>query len=185
MTKTNEVKQKNKINDLIFSLEKNGNTENAVSVLIALYDLHLSLPHDEINKWLQLDDQGKRVDFLTKCFLTFRFNIKELAIQEAYKVNDIDINLIREIMQAIATEALPSMEIAVELQDKMMSRGKRSGYTSSMTNEIAELSHKIINGPEFSSEHILGNERVAQILCAGLSAVYFTLQHFEMSLRRK
>ena len=84
-------------------------------------------------------------------------------------------------MQAIATEALPSMEIAVELQDKMMSRGKRSGYTSSMTNEIAELSHKIINGPEFSSEHILGNERVAQILCAGLSAVYFTLRAGNLS----
>ena len=181
MTKSNEVKQKNKINNLIFSLEKNGITENAVLVLIALYDLHLSLPHDEINRWLQLDDQDKRAEFLTKCYLTFRFDRKELAIQEAYKVNDIDINLIRKIMQVIATEALPSMEIAVELQDKMMSRGKISGYTSSMTNEIAELSHKIINGPEFSSEHIPGNERVAQILCAGLSAVFFALRAGNLS----
>ena len=176
MNKINEVKQKTKINDAILLLKKNSHINNPVLVLIALYDLYMWLSNEDLNSWLQLEEKDKRADFLAKAYFDCRVNRVDLALQEAYMINDIDINLIRNLMLMIAKETLPSMEIAVELHEKLPSKGKQFGYSSSMTNEIAELSHKIIRGTEFSLERIRGNERVAQILCAGPSAILFILR---------
>ena len=176
MNKMNEINKKSKINSLLLSLEKNNNTDNANLVLIALFDLAVLLSDAQINEWLGLDDQYDRADFLTNAYRNSGIKRIDLAKHEADLINRVDINLIRNLMPVIAAECLPNMEIAVELQDNMESMGKRSGQSSTLTKEMAELSYEIICGPEFSKEHFLETDQVAQILCAGTSAVFFTLR---------
>ena len=164
MKKMNEVKHATKTDTLINALRKHVGIKSPEWVLITLYDLVVRLSHDEINYWLHIEDKAARSKFLTKAYVNSGINIKDLAKQKALTITNIDISIVRNLMQVIAIEPLPSMEIATELIELWQSRAKGN---SMLTMEMADLSYKIISN----------DERVTEIFCKGdLSADVFALR---------
>ena len=186
MITMNELKKSIKINKLMGILKGDSRIENPEWVLTTLYDLAARLSDAELNGWLQLEDEAARLEFLTNAYLTSGIKRRELARQEAMRVNSVDLSLIRMLMHVIAIEPLPSVEIAIQLIELWQSKNKHN--SACVTMEMAELSYEIIFNPLLVSKIICGGGVSADFfaLYAGdLGSVYYETGIQSSSLTKK